>query len=197
MSSVYIEREERESIDRASEDSVFRFVEPSLNPGAACARKRIRRAPPRFSHCLPSICRFKYICSHLSGPFPDNLYAKRIEVKEAVPIFCALLVTHFRSREEESWRLSFRDDDFSRYILEFFVLNFIFAIHSDNSDNSLFEKLILDLWRYILEFFVLNFIFAIRSDNSLFEKLILNFWKYIFEFLIIELSDNSIFEKFE
>ena len=78
MSSVYIEREERESIDRASEDSVFRFVEPSLNPGAACARKRIRRAPPRFSHCLPSICRFKYICSHLSGPFPDNLYAKRL-----------------------------------------------------------------------------------------------------------------------
>ena len=112
-----------------------------------------------------------------------------------MPIFCALLVTHFRSREEESWRLSFRDDDFSRYILEFFVLNFIFAIHSDNSDNSLFEKLILDLWRYILEFFVLNFIFAIRSDNSLFEKLILDLWRYILEFLIIELSDNSIFEK--
>ena len=86
-------------------------------------------------------------------------------------------------------------NDFSRYILEFFVLNFIFAIRSDNSDNSLFEKLILDLWRYILEFFVLNFIFAIRSDNSLFEKLILDLWRYIFEFLIIELSDNSLYLK--
>lgn len=49
-----------------------------LNP-----RQRVRHQDEfvathgHFSHCLYSICRFKYICSHLNGAFPDNPCAPR------------------------------------------------------------------------------------------------------------------------
>lgn len=101
--SVYIEQEEGEyrSSEQASERRLcfsIRRTKPE-SWGRVCEETNStwRRARPRFSHCLPSICRFKYICSHLNGPFPDNLYAKRIAVKE--PISSSILcVAHCRFR---------------------------------------------------------------------------------------------------
>lgn len=71
---VYRKNERRVSIERRL------FFDSSKHPesrGGLCqASNEFVATRGHFSHRHRSICRFKYICSHLNAPFSDNLCAK-------------------------------------------------------------------------------------------------------------------------